>query len=70
MFTTVRHSFASLIDLYTAFKKGNTNDPRVIVRTFPTNIPNPLLFSNKSAQKFPLKFATFLSSEFAVTLSC
>ena len=48
MFTHVRHSFASLI----AFKKlAALNVPGcVIVRTFPTNAPNPLIFVSALAQ--------------------
>ena len=44
----IRSAFICLAYGQTAFKKSNTNVPRcVIVRTLPTNIPNPLLFSFK-----------------------
>ena len=55
MFTLVRHSFASLINKHAASKKSNTVPGCDIVRTFPTNISSPLLFSSKSAQKFSHK---------------
>ena len=46
------HSFASLIDKQLSRKATLMFQDVFNVRTFPTNIPNPLLFLSKSAQKF------------------
>ena len=51
MFMPGRHSFALLIDKQFS-RKATLMFQDVIVWTFPRNIPKPLLFSPKSAQKF------------------